>query len=187
MATFAEANGDVEDEDDENGSENKGKKRKKKDDTQILYSMKFALRNHMHKVRALGKELRGRMQALRYFQWVRKTQLEDAEIECIGHGSAFCECKATGGKVPRDRVGVLSSCGHVGCLSCLEHHADREDCIEPSCQVPVKRTHIASAADLGVDRTHASGGQYGAKLTAIVEKVKELVARTRPCHFVCPV
>lgn len=173
--TFAEANGDVEEEDDENDRESIGKKRKKKDDAQIVYSMKFALRNHMHKVRALSKELRGRMQALRYFQWVRKTQLENAEIECIGHGSTVCECKTTSGKVPRDRVGVLSSCGHVGCLSCLEHHADREDCIEPSCQVPVKRTHIASAAALGVDRSRAAGGKYGAKLTAIVKKVKELV------------
>jgi SNF2 family DNA or RNA helicase len=39
----------------------------------------------------------------------------------------------------------------------------------------VKRTHIASAAALGVDRSRAAGGKYGAKLTAIVKKVKELV------------
>lgn len=171
---FAAANADVEEDDDEGegGSKSKGK-RKKKDPAQVLYSMKFALRNHMHHVRGLGKELRGRMQALRYFQCVRKAQLEDTEIECVGHGSSSCECNATGGKVPRDRLGVLSSCGHVGCLSCLHHHADKGDCVDPTCQVPVTRTHIACR--LGVDREHSAGGQYGAKLFAIASKTKELV------------
>jgi len=172
---FAKANGEtVEDDDDEDGG-NKGKKRKRKPADQRLYEMKFAIREHMHKVRNVAKELRGRKQSLRYFQYVRDFQLQETEYTCIGHDSTFCDCKASGGKVPRDRLGVLSSCGHTGCLSCLQTHADREDCIDPTCQIPVKRTHIASAVGLGVDREHAAGGKYGAKLSAIVEKVNQLV------------
>jgi hypothetical protein len=148
------------------------------DDAEVLYGMKFALRNYMHKVRGVGKELRGRMQSLRYFRAVRDFQLSEGnEHQCIGHDSPLCDCQASGGTVPRKRLGVLSSCGHVGCLSCLESSADREACIEPSCQIHVKRTNIASAVALGADQQQAAGGgRYGAKLTSIVDKVKEVVA-----------
>lgn len=147
------------------------------DDVEVLYSMKFALRNYMHKVRSVGKELRGRMQSLRYFRAVRDFQLSEGNgHQCVGHDSLLCDCQASGGTVPCERLGVLSSCGHVGCLSCLESSADREACIEPSCQIHVKRTHIASAIALGADEQQAGGGRYGAKLTSIVDKVKEVVA-----------
>jgi hypothetical protein len=148
------------------------------DDEEVLYGMKFSLRDYMHKVRVVGKELRGRIQSLRYFRAVRDFQLSEGKgHQCVGHDSSLCDCQASGGTVPRERLGVLSSCGHVGCLSCLESSADREACVEPSCQIHVKRTHIASAVALGADQQQAAGGgRYGAKLTSIVDKVKEVVA-----------
>jgi SNF2 family DNA or RNA helicase len=174
---FDKANQDEEDEDedDDEGQTKKRKRGKKRDPKERLYAMKMGLREHMHKVRNLAKELRGRMQSLRYFEWVRSFQLEETELKCVGHGSSFCECQVSGEKLTRDKLGVLSSCGHVGCLKCLRHHADKEECIVPTCHVPVKYAHISSASDLGADRDHAAGGQYGAKLRAIVDKIKQLV------------
>ena len=173
---FDKANCDDDDEDgDEEQTGKKRKRTKKRDPEEHRYAMKFALREHMHKVRNLVKELRGRMQSLRYFEWVRKFQLEETELQCIGRHSPFCECQVSGERLTRDKVGVLSSCGHVGCLKCLQYHADREECIEPTCHVPVKHTHIASAKDLGAERDNAQGGQYGSKLRAIVDKIAQLV------------
>ena len=163
---------DDDDDDDENTT-GKGKKKKKRkrtpaDDEEHLHKMKFALREHMHKVRSCAKELRGRMQSLRFFRWVRNFQLEETELACPGRG-----CQSSGAMVPREQLGVLSSCGHVGCMDCLHDHADKEKCIDPTCQVPVRRNDVASAVDFGVDRE--SGGQYGAKLKAIVDKVRTVV------------
>lgn len=173
---FDKANCDEEDEsEDEEQTGKKRKRMKQLDPKENLYAMKFALREHMQKVRNLVKELRGRVQSLRYFESVRRFQLEDTELQCIGRHSPFCECQVSGERLTPDKVGVLSSCGHVGCLKCLRHHADREECIEPTCHVPVKHTHIASAKDLGAERDHAQGGQYGSKLRAIVDKITQLV------------
>jgi glutamine synthetase type III len=68
-AAFDKANQD--DEDDDEGQTKKRKLGKKRDPEERLYAMKMALREHMHIVRNLAKELRGRMQSLRYFEWVR--------------------------------------------------------------------------------------------------------------------
>lgn len=134
-----------------------------------LYQMKLALRNHMHTVRSMGKELCGRVRSLRYIQWIRRFQQLNDDFECN-------QCKASG--LSADKVGVLSSCGHVGCLLCLRKHAEEGKCIEsPSCSARVSLPHVVSSKDLGLDRDDDNtGGKYGRKLTTIVDKVKEITA-----------
>lgn len=183
---YAEVNGDNDDhkddnDDDDNNEEGNGgsKKRKKhapkkaRRDTrtsdEILYAMKYALREHVHEIRSLGKELCGRFRSLRYFKWVRDFQLKSTLVSCSG-------CDKSGEEVGREQAGVLSCCGHVGCLKCLRYHANREECINTSCQAPVKHSNVISAVDLGADRDHVNGGKFGAKLTEIVSNIKRLVS-----------
>jgi SNF2 family DNA or RNA helicase len=173
---LAEANGEIADEDDdssENGSEAEdgSKKRKRTEPTpeKKLYDMKFGLREHMHLVTALGKELCGRIRSLRYFQWVRKFQHQQTSMECPSCSSVLSI----------DRVGVLSSCGHIGCLDCLHRCAADCHCVANkcsiSCQARVASTQIVSAVNLGADQDHSHAGKYGAKLTAVVNKVREVI------------
>jgi SNF2 family DNA or RNA helicase len=135
-----------------------------------LYEMKYALREHIHVVTNLGKELCGRIRSLRYFEWVRNFQNKRNEMECP-------RCSKN---LEIDSVGVLSSCGHIGCLDCLNECATSGVCIEKerntSCQARVNSAHIVSAIDLGADQDHNSAGKYGAKLSAVAEKVKEIIA-----------
>jgi SNF2 family DNA or RNA helicase len=185
---LADANGENADEDDEGGSEDGSeagdgsKKRKRTGPTKHepspddhrkpekkLYGMKFGLREHMHLVTALGKELCGRIRSLRYFQWVRKFQ----------HQLTSMECPSCSSVLSIDRVGVLSSCGHIGCLDCLHRCAADCYCVAKqssvSCQARVASTHIVSAVNLGADQDHSHAGKYGAKLTAVVNKVREVI------------
>ena len=185
---LAEANGEISNEDDEDSSENGSeagegsKKRKKTGSTKQepspddhrkpekkLYDMKFGLREHMHLVTALGKELCGRIRSLRYFQWVRKFQHQQTSMECPSCSSVLSI----------DRVGVLSSCGHIGCLDCLHRCAADSNCVakhcSTSCQARVASTQIVSAVNLGADQDHSQAGKYGAKLTAVVNKVREII------------
>jgi SNF2 family DNA or RNA helicase len=158
-----------------NGSPSKKKKKKNHTEDGELYNLKFKLREHMHKVRTATKELCGRIRSLRYFQWVRNFQLEETTVSCSGYNSPHCACSSATAKLSRDKVGVLSCCGHIGCLECLAYCADREVCIETHCQAPVKPGHVVSAAVLGADRDHANAGNYGEKLTKIVKHTHQLV------------
>ena len=136
----AAADNYVEEESDDETDEDEGKSKKQKtkkkvtkrpqgstkndsrSSEEIIYAMKYELREHVHDIRSIGKELCGRMRSLRFFRWVRNFQLEDSIGEkCIGDG---CEKTKENGN-----WGVLSCCGHVGCVSCLQRCADSEICI----------------------------------------------------------
>ena len=126
---------DDEEEDGKKGKKKPKKKPAKKQSTgsgksdsrsseEILYAMKYELREHVHDIRSIGKELCGRMRSLRFFRWVRNFQLmkDDGDAD---------ECKGEGCPNPKEvkQWGVLSCCGHVGCFQCLQHCADSEVCI----------------------------------------------------------
>lgn len=134
---------------------------------QLLFPMKLCLRNHMHYVRSTGKELCGRIRSLRYVEWIHKFQTSESVFDC-----AHCPRKGISTK----EVGVLSSCGHIGCLTCLENSASEEKCIEyPQCQARVNRAHIVKSTFFGEHVKDKSGGKFGKKLTTIVEKVNEII------------
>lgn len=138
-----------------------------------LYDMKWALREHVHELRSLGKELCGRIRSLRYINAVREFQVSNGASRCcITKG---CESQPQG---------VLSSCGHIGCLKCLKYHADREECVNPNCKAPVKITNIVTAESLGTDNKNEGIGEYGAKFFHIIQKVKSLIKEDRVIVFV---
>jgi SNF2 family DNA or RNA helicase len=134
------------------------------------FEMKHALRNHMHLVRSLAKELCGRIRSLRYIQHIRRFQLnfenDDKVHSCIACNKDIRDLKHS--------FGVLSCCGHSGCMECLQSHAYEGRCIVSNCCARVNTAHVASADRLGVDND-GSSGRFGRKLTAVVEKVKEIL------------
>ena len=169
---FAQASGiEVEKESDDEGHKSKKRKTLTKHkqagvDDDTLFAMKFSLRNHMHEVRTMGKALCGRIRSLRFIQVVRRFQsAEQTDSTCTA-------CSRSG-----KEMGVLSCCGHDGCLSCLREWASKTRCIAyPSCRAQgVSAAHIVSAKDLGLDKSGSSSGHFGCKLTAVVEKVKFLI------------
>ena len=162
--------------------EKTGKKKGDKDPDQLIFDMKYALREHVHTLRALGKELSGRKRSGRYFGWI--TEYQRGKITVCQGESPNCMCNKNDGKVKQEDSGVLSSCGHVGCLNCLNFHAAKDKCIDPSCTAPTKVTNVISAKDLGmIDQGAGSnhGSRYGAKLTEIVNKVKAIVKDEERC------
>lgn len=140
------------------------------------YTMKSALRQHMHKVRELGKELCGRVRSLRYIKCIKNLQTDDTqEFRCLS-----CERQ----DVSVVETGVLSVCGHLGCLDCLKTAAGTSKCVDPDCSAQVSFHHIVSAATLGLDREdRKKGGKYGHKLTTIVQKVRDIVKEDRVLVF----
>ena len=140
-----------------------------------LYKLKFRLREHMHKVRSTTKELCGRIRSLRYISWVRNFQMEETTTtKCPGLGADHCECVCAESTLLQSKAGVLSCCGHIGCLACLKHNAEREHCVRKDCSAPIKTSHIVAATHLGADGD-ANSGNFGAKLTKIVKHTKELI------------
>jgi hypothetical protein len=160
----------TDDEDEEKVSASrKAKKLKSSNESPAsLYDMKFALREHMHKVRSLGKELCGRTRSLRYVKQIRSFRAgNDAPFTCPS-----CSRSAL---ALRDAA-ILSICGHVGCLPCMRACASDSRCNHSHCAAHVNIHHIVSSETLGLDDGNwIEGGMYGHKLTTIVRKVKEII------------
>ena len=137
-------------------------------DSFTIFERKQKVRNHMHLFRALAKEYCGRERSLRYIQWIRRFQKESA-LTCKG-------CKKEG--LQANAGGILSCCGHVGCLECLQSKAAHDKCIDPNCDARVNPAHVVASTKLGFERHDGSGGRFGRKLTAIVKKVKSINAKS---------
>lgn len=163
------------DENDKGGSSKKAKKSKKSTFSELtpekqtirLFAMKTALRNHMHNVRSLSKELCGRVRSLRYVEMILRFQKDQENyFECSN-------CLKT--KLKPEDVGVLSCCGHHGCLACLRASADSGQCLVPHCSARVAVPHVVPGEQFCGSTAKASSGKYGCKMSAIVKKVKELI------------
>ena len=100
------------DDESEEGDAKRKKIKLPKDDgrnnDEIKYAMKYALREHVHELRTLNKELAGRIRSLRYFKWVLDFNKEDTFVECNGKlvGRKCCP----GAKIKAADAGVLSRC-----------------------------------------------------------------------------
>lgn len=137
-----------------------------------LKEMKFDLRNHMHKVRQLGKELCARIRSFRFLESLMSFQGEGERIACNGGACGPCPCSTSSGL---EAFGAFTLCGHVGCLHCLQKHAERNECIEPRCKAQVQHVHIVPAKDFVEDGVDKPLQHLGSKLSAVVEKVKNIV------------
>ncbi|KAG5191770.1 hypothetical protein JKP88DRAFT_204605 [Tribonema minus] len=162
------------------GDEDGGAKKPKK--------KKLALREHVHTLRRLERELVGRERSLRYFRAVRDLQQGAPAARDI------C-CPACARRpVPAADAAVLSCCGHVGCGACLAARADRQECPVHGCNAPARAASVIAARVLGADDSvggssggasaHRAGGKYGSKLTAVIEKIRGIPEGDRVLVFV---
>ncbi|CAG7850002.1 SubName: Full=Uncharacterized protein {ECO:0000313/EMBL:CCA72586.1} [Serendipita indica DSM 11827] len=148
----------------------------KMNDTDLVW----AHREHAHELRALAKELGGRVRSLRFFQCVRSFQ---------GDANLLSDCPVCGKTgLGMSDVSILSSCGHVGCHSCVAKSAANEACIQQSsggCKVPASALFVVRADTLGYDRkADAKGKHWGQKLEDIVALIKSLPCDERVLLFV---
>lgn len=153
-------------------------KTKGKDDN-ISNSVKDLIwehREHTHNIRKLTKELVGRVRSLRYFTVVRDLQRQrdtPPKVPCPG-------CKRD--EVPMGEVAVLSSCGHMGCMTCVRRSADREECVyavSGMCKAAARILNIVKGETLGVDdeARDGRGRHYGRKLEMVIDLIKNKIPK----------
>ncbi|KAL4062601.1 hypothetical protein J3A83DRAFT_4381778 [Scleroderma citrinum] len=134
-------------------------------------------REQTHNIRKLTKELVGRVRSLRYFTVVRDLQKQrdvPPKVSCPG-----CERD----EVPMSEVAVLSSCGHMGCMTCVRQSADREECVYAAsgkCKAAARVLNIVKGETLGVDdeARDGQGRHFGKKLEMVVDLIKNRIAKT---------
>lgn len=134
-------------------------------DDEKLFDMKLKLRDFMHQVRSLGKALCGRVRSLRFIQWVHKFLCEPESLSCESCGRS---------NISVHEMGILSCCGHIGCMQCLKTAADKARCIDASCSVQgISLAHVVSTSKLGLENPD-NRARFGTKLSQVVEKVKKV-------------
>jgi hypothetical protein len=69
-----------------------------------MMDAKWSLREQVHVLHRLEKELVSRVQALRYFKAVRDLQLNGAKVDCVACGDK---------NVVLEKQAVLSCCGRI--------------------------------------------------------------------------
>jgi hypothetical protein len=130
--------------------------------------LEWAHRERAHELRALAKELGGRVRSLRFFQCVRAFQ---------GNPKLHTTCPRCkrSNLLPKE-VSILSSCGHVGCNACVAAAAANEACVQQAsgeCRVPASPLFVVRADSLGHDKkADADGRHWGQKLEDIAELIK---------------
>lgn len=153
---------------------NDAKKGKGKDDSELSKETKdliWDLREKTHDLRRITKELVGRVRSLRYFTVVRDLQkhLEKPfEVSC-----PTCERD----NIPIEEVAVLSSCGHTGCLTCVNACADNEECVyaaSGTCKAAARILNVIKGDTLGVDDavSNSKGRHFGMKLEMMIKLIK---------------
>ncbi|KAL0953862.1 hypothetical protein HGRIS_005037 [Hohenbuehelia grisea] len=133
-------------------------------------------REKTHEIRRLTKELVGRVRSLRYFTVVRDLQKQRETppvVSCPG-----CDRE----QVPIAEVAVLSSCGHMGCLTCVKAAAEKEECVyaaDGACKSAARVLNVVRAETLGVDdeARDGRGKHFGMKLEKIVSLIKNDVPK----------
>ena len=142
--------------------------------TEELNAEKWDLREHVHHLRRLQKELIGRVRSLRYFTAVRDMQ----------QGTTKVTCPACGAGQGAQEWAIMSCCGHQGCYTCLIEHTERQECPMTGCKAPARTSSVVKAGTLGCDEEHAAGGKYGTKLREIVERIEAIPEDDRIIVFV---
>ena len=154
----------------------------KKVKTASLEDKLWELREHTHGLRKLQKELVGRVRSLRFFQSVR--DLQRAKLE----EAVICQVCTT--KFAKSRSGVLSTCGHIGCLECLKSHAENQECGVENCDCATRDSSVVTAVSLGTEvgakagMTDGGVGVHGSKIIDLVKHIKSVPDDERILVFV---
>ncbi|KAK4703476.1 hypothetical protein P7C70_g2742, partial [Phenoliferia sp. Uapishka_3] len=119
------------------------------------------LRERVHLIRRVQKELLGRNRAQRCFASVRDVQ---------------------SGKIPNvDKISILTCCGHFGPTEEVKIAATSFECVDKSCKAPVRLAHSVPASSLCVE---AQSGTFGAKLEKLVDIISTIPDEDRVLVFV---
>lgn len=130
----------------------------------------------VHELRALHKELVGRLRSLRFFEKVRDLQKGERDTMRAHTPKGLAD-------VPVEKLGLLSCCGHMGEIQYLHELAEKQECPAAGCTAAARDTNIVPARDLGTDSS-VVGGSFGSKLTAVVQKIKSIPSDERILVFV---
>merc|ERR1719447_402111 len=165
-----------------------------------LNAAKWDLREHVHHLRRLQKELVGRVRSLRYFTAVRDMQqrggaskvsprkdrkvLGELELNRSAKESSPVSCPACNAKQGKQEWAIMSCCGHQGCYKCLMEYTERQECPYTGCKAPARTSGVVKAGTLGCDEAHAAGGKFGTKLRQIVERIQDIPKEDRIIVFV---
>lgn len=151
-----------------------GKTKGKNQDVQLSEKVKAAVWDHRertHEIRRLTKELVGRIRSLRYFTVVR-----DLQKQAKQRPSIFCpSCGRE--NIPVEEAAVLSSCGHMGCRTCVRKSAEQEECVyaaSGACKSAARVLNVVNADTLGEDDVERDGRgkHFGMKLETVVQLIK---------------
>jgi len=146
----------------------------KNQDVQLTEKVKAAVWEHRertHDIRRLTKEMVGRIRSLRYFTVVRDLQKHASKRPSIS-------CPSCGrDNIPVEDAAVLSSCGHMGCRTCVRASAEREECVYASsgaCKSAARVLNVVHADTLGEDDVehNGRGKHFGMKLEKVIELIK---------------
>ena len=183
-----------------------------------LNNQKWNIREEVRALRMLTRELIGRVRSLRFFKSVRDLQRLSADDDVLCGSCAHAQEKA-GAKSPKKRLvapahakklsGVLSTCGHVGCLSCLKRLANLQECGVPGCECPARFSSVIDAESLGSEKGSGSSlkspakkakgkgavsataqneplemGSHGSKMAHLVQRIKDTPGDERILVFV---
>ncbi|KAI8823181.1 uncharacterized protein EV422DRAFT_394885 [Fimicolochytrium jonesii] len=168
---------------------------KEKSEEETLFDLYWDLREVVHKLRRLVKELVGRVRSLRYFKLVRDLQKtrkngKDGDATpryCHGEnclGANGVKPMETEGKIPLDKLAVLSCCGHVGCEPCLRHHAGKQECPVAGCEVPVRLSNVVLAKTIGHEKEDEELTPFGKKLSELVKLINGFPEDDRVLVFI---
>ena len=198
----------------------------KKKETAELRAPRWGIREHVsdpqNSLRKLTEELVGRVRSLRFFRSVRDLQqmVSTDDVPCLVC-SAESGAPAKGGKrkgggdicKPKAESGLLSTCGHIGCLDCLRGNAANTECGVPGCECPTRFSSVIHAQSLGTERVTKRGaaavkspvkkakksadvveegpsleelecGVHGTKMAHLVQRIKDTPADERILVFV---
>ena len=155
----------------------------KKAKTASLEDKLWELREHTHGLRKLQKELVGRVRSLRFFQSVRDLQRAKLDESVL--------CQVCMKEHVKSKSGVLSTCGHIGCLDCLKSHAENQECGVKNCDCATRDSSVVTAISLGtelgsgkVTKTDGGVGVHGSKIIDLVNHIKSIPSDERILVFV---
>ena len=179
-----------------------------------LNDKRWHIREEVREVRMLTRELTGRIRSLRFFKSVRDMQrLASGDPVSCQACDAKAGAPASGKKRPAGAVwsksesGVLSTCGHFGCLKCLRANAAAQECGVPGCSCPARFSSVIEASTLGTESVAAGPksptkrakgkaaagvgtdealemGVHGTKMAHLVQLLKDLPKDERVLVFV---
>ncbi|KAF5361779.1 hypothetical protein D9756_002318 [Leucocoprinus leucothites] len=162
------------------------KARGRNQDVQLSEKVKAAVWEHRertHDIRRLTKEMVGRIRSLRYFTVVRDLQKHVSQRPSISCPSCGRE------NIPVEEAAVLSSCGHMGCQSCVRASAEQEECVyaaSGACKSAARVLNVVLANTLGEDDVERDGRgkHFGMKLEKVVQLIKKQPKEDRILVFV---